>query len=194
MMFLRLVAGFAPWIAFLLIAQGSLLRVKIGLAAALAFSIIMGVLGLHRGIILWAGLAFFAVAAVAIIGFDSLWMLRHLGVLANGTLALAAWATIAAGRPFTLDYARQHTDPALWRAPAFIRANVVIASVWAAVFAVNTLLAFVRMLAGGSGAHGWIFDVASHGLLVATAAFTAWYPGFLRRRVARMKTAGTPGA
>ena len=48
--------AFAPWLAFLIIAQGSLLRLKLGLVVALALSVVMGVTRLHRGIILWVGL------------------------------------------------------------------------------------------------------------------------------------------
>ncbi len=37
--FLRLLLAFAPWIAFLIFAQGSLFRLKFGLAIALTLSV-----------------------------------------------------------------------------------------------------------------------------------------------------------
>jgi hypothetical protein len=52
MSFLKLLLSFAPWISFLIIAQGSLPRLKIGLIVALLISIGMGVARLHRGVIL----------------------------------------------------------------------------------------------------------------------------------------------
>ncbi len=61
--FAKLVLGFAPWVAFLLIAHGSLVRVKLGLAVALVLSVAMGIARLHRGIILWVGLVFFVCAS-----------------------------------------------------------------------------------------------------------------------------------
>jgi hypothetical protein len=60
MFFLKLILAFAPWLAFLIIAHGSLFRLKLGLIVALVLSIGMGVARLHRGVILWVGLVFFA--------------------------------------------------------------------------------------------------------------------------------------
>lgn len=100
MSFLKLLLSFAPWISFLIIAQGSLLRLKIGLIVALLLSIAMGVAKLHRGVILWVGLAFFTYAAVAVVMFKEMWTVRHMGVLANGALAAASWFTVVAGKPF----------------------------------------------------------------------------------------------
>jgi hypothetical protein len=177
--FAKLILAFAPWISFLLIAHGSLLRVKIGLVVALALSVVMGIARLHRGIILWVVLAFFGAASIAVIGFDNLWTLRHLGVLANSALAAGAWLTIAVGKPFTLDYAREHTDPALWRQPAFLRLNNLIAGAWAAVFTANAGLAYLKMrhvLMSDLG-----FELVSYALLTGCALYTAWMQAKGRR-------------
>ena len=117
----------------MIIASGGLLGLKIGLVVALAISVVMGLARLI-GVILWAGVAFFSCATIAVVGFNDMWMIRHMGVLASGTLAVSAWLTIALGRPFTQDYSREHTDPALWNSPGFIRTNVVFTSVWATAF------------------------------------------------------------
>lgn len=58
---LKLLLAFAPWLAFLFIAHGSLLRLKIGLVVALALSVVMGVTRLHRG--LSSGWAWFSSAS-----------------------------------------------------------------------------------------------------------------------------------
>ncbi len=58
-----------------------------------------------RGLILWAGLAFFAFATIAVLALESRWVIHSIGVLASGTLALAAWLSLLIGKPFTLDYA-----------------------------------------------------------------------------------------
>src|SRR5579871_2253099 len=104
--FVKLVLSFAPWIAFLVVAQGSLLRLKVGLVVALLLSVVLSVAGIHRGIIMWVGLVFFVGATIAVLGFENVWTIRHMGVLASGALAVASWAGIAIGKPFTLDYAR----------------------------------------------------------------------------------------
>lgn len=178
--FLKLILAFAPWIAFLIIARDSLVRLKVGLVVALVLSIGMGLAKLHRGIILWAGLIFFLFATVAVVAFENMWTAQHMGVLANAVLAASAWTTVAIRRPFTLDYARDHTDPALWKHPAFVRANMVITSVWAAIFTANTALAWGKMAQLMFPA--WAYEVTSYTLLVGAAAFSVWYPVYLRRR------------
>lgn len=111
---------------------------------------------------------------------QDMWTVRHMGILANGALAFGAWLTIAMGKPFTLDYAREHVDPALWTHPAFIRSNAVITSVWATVFTLNALLAWGKM------EHvllpDWGFELTSYALLIGAAGFTSWWPEYVRRR------------
>lgn len=182
MSFVKLLLSFAPWVAFLIIARDSLARVEIGLLVALGLSVAMAALKLHRGIIMWVGLVFFTAATVAVIGFHDMWTVRHLGVLANGALALGAWATLLIGRPFTLEYARQHTDPAKWHDPLFIRVNVLLTAVWAMTFTVNTALAWVLMKRLWPE---WVCHTASYVALIAAAAFTSWYPAQVRRRALR---------
>ncbi|MCW2649116.1 MAG: hypothetical protein JWR32_92 [Mycobacterium sp.] len=124
-------------------------------------------------------ISFFTGATVAVVGLHNLWTVRHLGVLTNGALAVGTWATLLIGKPFTLAYARQSTDPALWNDPLFIRTNVRISATWAAVFTVNTALAWMQM------EHvllpQWACHTLSYVALVAAAAFTAWYAGHVRR-------------
>lgn len=190
MSFLKLVASFAPWIAFLIIARDTMARVEIGLVTALVLSVVMSVLKLHRGIIMWVGLVFFTGATVAVLGFHNMWTIRHLGVMANGALALGSWVTLAIGKPFTLEYARQHTDPSKWNDPLFVHANVVLTAVWASAFTFNTALAWIlmkRVLLPE-----WACHTLSYAALIGAAAFTSWYPNFLRRKAGRV--AGEPAA
>lgn len=180
MSFVKLLISFAPWIAFLIIARDTLLRVEIGLVAALVVSIVMAVLKLHRGVIMYVGLIFFTGATIAVLGFHNVWTIRHLGVLANGALAAGSWFTIAIGRPFTLEYARQHTDPSKWHDPLFIRVNRLLTTVWASVFTFNTAVAWALMT---QPIPEWASHTLSYTALVGAAAFTSWYPNQVRRRV-----------
>lgn len=178
MSFLRLLLSFAPWIAFLVIARDTLGRVEIGLVAALVLSVVMAVARLHRGIVMWVGLVFFSAATVAVLGFHDMWTVRHLGVLANGALALGAWITLAAGRPFTLDYARAHTDPSKRNDPLFLRVNVQLTTLWALTFTVNTVVAWIQTRHWWPE---WVCHAVSYASLIGAAAFTSWYPAHLRR-------------
>ena len=177
--FMKLVLAFAPWLSFLIIAHGSMFRLELGLGIALGLSILMGVLKLHRGVILWVGLAFFSAAFILVIGFQSMWTVRHMGVLANGALALGTWAGVVMRKPFTLDYAREQTDPAHWDSPIFLRTNMIITSAWGGVFTCNALLAWLKM-------NKFVFseltyEIFSYAALLGVAVFTQWYPAHLRR-------------
>jgi hypothetical protein len=176
MSFFKLLLAFAPWLGFLVIAHVNL---TLGLLVALALSVVMGVTGLHRGVILWSGLLFFCFATLFVGVLHNIWTMRHMGILANAFLAGSSWLTIAIGKPFSLDYAREHTDPSLWNSPDFIATNLAITAAWATVFSVNAVLAWGKMehvVLPGLG-----FDAVSYSLLIGTAAFTAWYPGIRRR-------------
>ena len=190
MSFLKLVVSFAPWIAFLVIAQGSYFRLELGLVVALVLTVGMGIARLHRGVILWVGLLFFTYATVAVLAFADMWTVRHMGVLANGALGAGSWLTIVLGKPFSLDYAREHTDPALWNDPAFIRTNVIVTAAWAVTFTVNATLAWGKMERFVLPELG--YEVLSYLFLLATAAFTSWYPNHVRSLRLARQPAGTP--
>jgi hypothetical protein len=121
MSFFKLLLTFSTWLSFLFIARGSLVRLKLGLVVALVLSVAMGITRLHRGVILWAGLLFFTYATLAVVLFNDMWTARYMGVMANAALAISTWLTIVLKKPFTQDYAREHTDPSLWGSPLFIR-------------------------------------------------------------------------
>ena len=109
MSFFQLILAFAPWLSFLIIARDSLFRLKCGLLVALVLSIVMGIARLHRGVVLWTGLLFFSYATVAVVLLNNMWTVQYMGVLANTALAVLAWLTIALKKPFSLDYAKEHT-------------------------------------------------------------------------------------
>jgi hypothetical protein len=179
MLFLKLILAFAPWLAFLVIAHGSLFRLKLGLIVALVLSVGMGVARLHRGVILWVGLAFFSCATLAVMVFNSMWAVRHMGIAASGVLATSTWLTVLFGKPFTMDYAKEHTDPSLWASPRFIRTNMILTSAWGLTFTLNAILAWGKM------EHFLLSELAyeliSYTVMIGTAAFTSWYPGHVRR-------------
>jgi hypothetical protein len=178
--FLKLLLAFAPWILFLVVARDSLFRLKLGLILGLGLGVIMGVARIHRGVILWATLLFFACATVAVVALGDMWAAQRMGMLANGTLALAAWVTIAIGKPFTLDYARAHTDRALWNDPRFVRLNMLITGVWASVFTLNTVLSWGKMVQ--FALPGLAYDGVQYSCLLAAAVFSIWYPDHVRAR------------
>ncbi len=186
MQFLKLLFGFAPWIAFLAIAQGSLFRLKAGLIVAAVLTVAMAVLRLHRGAIMWVGLAFFTYASVAVLLFNHMWTIINMGILANAALAAGTWVTMAMGKPFTLEYAREHTDPSLWEHPGFIRLNNTLTSVWGAVFTINTAVAWLKTY--DKSLPEWGYEVTSYTFLLAAMVISNVYPEMVKRRSALLDT------
>ncbi|MHC1752650.1 hypothetical protein [Humidesulfovibrio sp.] len=180
MQFLKLLLGFAPWIAFLAIAHGSLFRLKLGLVIAAVLTLVMAVTKLHRGVIMWVGIAFFTYASIAVLVFEHMWTVRYMGVLANGALAVGAWGTLAVGRPFTLEYAREHTDPSRWNDPLFVRTNVIITSVWAVAFSIGAGLAWLKTQP--TGQPEWVLEVTNYAFMLSAVIFTNAYPVRVKRR------------
>jgi hypothetical protein len=192
MSFLKLIMAFAPWLAFLVIANGSLFRLKLGLIIALVLSIVMGVTRLHRGVILWVGLVFFSCASLAVIAFDNMWAVKHMGIAASGVLAISTWLTIIFGKPFTMDYAKEHVDPSLWKNPIFIKTNMILASAWSLTFTINAILAWGKMERFILSELG--YEMISYTFMTGTAAFTSWYPGYIRKKAASMRRTEGAGA
>lgn len=183
MQLLKLVLSFAPWLAFLVIARDSLIRVKIGLFVALALSICLGLAKVNRGVILWVGLVFFVYATISVAVLDDMWTLRHMGVLANGVLACAIWLTILGKKPFTLEYAREHTDPSLWQCPSFLLTNNILSGLWGTVLTVNAVLAYGKMQALLMPQAA--YDALSYTTLLTAAVLTTWYPKYVHRKTQR---------
>ncbi|MES4891234.1 hypothetical protein [Streptomyces sp. NPDC096012] len=186
------IVGMAPWIVFsLLVGPG---RFEIAVALALACTVVLVSLGrlVHRGsswkLLELADLVFFA--GLAVIGglADAgtlRWLEVYSGEVSNIALVLIAFGSMAAGTPFTLQYAREQVDPAQWHTPAFLRANYMITGVWGLAF-------LVAALVGGYGdlvLHnpnniwtGWIIQILA---IVVALRFTAWYPDVVRARARR---------
>src|SRR5208283_1449391 len=100
-----------------------------------------------------------------------------------GLLAIVL-ASLAAGCPFTLQYARERVPEQYWHAPLFLilTINRRIAWAWAGAFAamVATHAAVVFVPAVPL----WVDIVVTIAALAAAFRFTAWYPGHARKKAA----------
>ena len=147
--FWPLLITFMPWLAFKIIllipASNELMMVKIAISAAAAICVFQSLKGVHKSIIAWGSLSFFAISLVMVVGLENNWYLAHLGVFSNGTLALLTWMSILLGNPFTIAYARQCVDPKYWETAAFIHINYRITAAWGLSFTVCAADAFVRL-------------------------------------------------
>jgi hypothetical protein len=179
MPFFKMLLVFAPWIAFLVIANGSLFRLKLGIGVAAVLTVVMVVTRLHRGAIMWVGIVFFSYALVTVVLLNNMWTVRNMGILANGALAAGTWMSIVLKRPFTLEYAREHTEPGLWQSPSFLRTNYILTLMWAVTFTINASLSWQRR--AQPIMPGWAYETSSYSLLVLAMFISTWYPQYVRR-------------
>jgi hypothetical protein len=82
---------------------------------------------------LFAGLAVYTRATA------QLWTIPAVRLVVDAGLLLIVLASLAAGRPFTLQYARENTPREVWSSPRFLAVNRNITLAWAAAFAVLVL-------------------------------------------------------
>jgi hypothetical protein len=184
---LKLLFAFSPWIAFWIISSaGSMFWLKIGIVVAALMVLVMGVLRLHRGVILWAGVAFFAFALVAAVWLESLWVIQRMGLIAGGTLLGATLFTLFIGKPFTEDYAREHAPREVWSTPAFKRACFISTGIWACVFAANFGLNVVKFYTVEH--NPWIFRAIEFGVMFSGVLGSTTYAKHARSK--RAEAAG----
>lgn len=178
---LKLLLAFSPWIAFWIISGGhSIVWLQIGICVAAVLVLVMGITRLHRGLILWASVVFFAFALVTVALLKNMWVIQHLGILASGTLFMATLLSIVIGQPFTESYAREHVPRELWESPGFIRSSYTVTGTWGMIFLVNALVNVAKPYYAELGE--WVFRGLELSILVSGVVFTTVYSNYLRRK------------
>ncbi len=177
---LNTIRGFLPWILFAVLAGTTLSGLTIALAVSFGISIIFGYRELRKGFILtWGSLIFFGVCIVAVGFFKIIWFAENMSILANGALAVITWTSIAARKPFALQYAHEKVSPELWNTPLFYRICRDISAVWGLIFTVSTALNIYKPY---EETIALIYPVWSVVSIVFGVFFNGWYPRFVRGR------------
>lgn len=139
------------------------MNILIGMLAFLVFAVVERLAGLKVGLIA-AALTALALCLrdwtgprrhcgvlelVSLIGFGLLalyagltspdWSLMGVRLTVDVFLLSVMLASMLIGRPFTLGYTKDDTDPAAWLSPAFIRSHYVVSGVWTAALLVVVL-------------------------------------------------------
>ncbi len=175
--------AFAPFIVFAVLDRiiGPIGALAIGAAVSAA----LVVRDLLRGrsikvleagtFVLFAGLALYTPlsgAAGSVIGVR---------LCVDAGLLLIVLASMAAGRPFTLQYARERVAPELWGRPEFIWTNYVVTGAWALAFAVMVLAEIALLYVPGLPRRAGVAAIIL--ALVGAVKFTGWYPERRKQRV-----------
>jgi hypothetical protein len=105
------------------------------------------------------------------------WSVRYVNLVLDSGLVIIVLVSIALGRPFTLQYAREHVDAATTREPGFLRINYVLSWVWAGAM---TLMMAANMLVIYTPWFPLWAGVATAFVLRQSAIqFSKWYPRYL---------------
>jgi len=178
---ISILLGFLPWIAFGVISGPSLWRLNASIIVALALVPIVGYKQLAKGFILtWGSLFFFSVLLVVVVLLRNLWVINHLSILANGTLAAITWGSIFVGKPFVLQYARESAPPERQASPVFYSTCRNLSVIWGVIFLLGTGMSAgetYHLWAGGPG-----YQAVSLGLILLGLWLNHWYPQYVRRR------------
>jgi hypothetical protein len=174
-------AGFAPMIVYGVLAGSTVPGAVLAPGAAVVVTLITGIADLRKGRILaWANLLLFGSLLIALGLAGLTGILPFTGMLMYAALAAVAFGSILAKAPFTLQYARDMVDRALWENPLFIRVNNLMTGTWGAVFAINLVISYLAF--AYPHATAGIALPLTYLVLIAGIIFTLWYPGHIRKK------------
>jgi hypothetical protein len=145
---MKMILRFTPFIALTLVARFADWRW--GVVAALVTLAVVTVATPPRrlGVLGGAMLVFFLGAGVLALTWPDQAVGNYLHACAAGWLSLVALASIAVGRPFTVDFAKEQVGPEVARSSEFLAVNRRITFVWAAAFAAAAVAGVTAALLG----------------------------------------------
>jgi hypothetical protein len=177
---------FAPFIVF------AVVNMVIGATGGLILGALVAVVLLVRDLItpgrtpklieVGTALLFTGLALYAILGASSLSVIG-VRLCVDAGLLLIVLFSMAVGRPFTLQYAREQIAPEFWDKPAFIRTNYVITGVWALAFAIMVVAELALLYMPGLPRYSGVIAIIL--ALIGAIKFTSWYPAHVRAKASR---------
>ncbi|WP_416409753.1 hypothetical protein [Agrobacterium rosae] len=149
----------------------------------LALVIFISFDNLRRGFIIdWTAVAFFIAVLVLEVTLEPLWILTYPLVLISGLYTIVAAFSLLAGKPYTLQYARERTPEPYWFEESFITINYHLTGMWIAIF----FASFVLSVLAAIFPNYWpIFVLARDCLIAIGLVVPDQYPDYYLRRKAR---------
>ena len=179
--------AFAPFIAFAVIDR--VVGPTMGLVAGSAVSIVLLARDLYarRAIkILEAGTAvLFVILTVYALVVRPSWSVIAVRLFVDAGLLAIVLISLAVRQPFTLQYAREQTDPALWNRPEFIATNYVITAAWALAFAVLVIVELALLYVPAMPHQLGVLAIIA--VLIGAVKFTGWYPKRAREAAGQVR-------
>ena len=135
----------------------------------------------------WTTLAFFVTASILTIGLHSNVLATYTVMIIWSFFAVAGWASVILGRPFTAAYAREEQPPEVWDLPIFHRLNWIMTLFWCGLFSVNVGFGVIAVMVGGNLGRLVPGFLIPTGLLIYGFVFSRRFP---MRYVARVNASG----
>jgi len=187
--------GFLPWLAYIFASGGN----HWGVATAGGTIMCLVYLAVIRRrttvkLMDWTTLAFFVTASIMMIGLHSTALPVYQAMIIWSFFAVAGWASIALGRPFTATYAREEQPPEVWDLPIFHRLNRIMTLFWCGLFSVNVGFGAIAVMVGGNLGRlvpGFLIPM---GLLIYGFVFSRRFPIRYVQRVNAAAVAESAGS
>lgn len=179
---MRIFLILAPYAAFALLMAVTSTASSLFAAAAICLAIIAFDILRGRSIkLMGAGsaLIFAGLGCYQIFGGDPLGNMAVKIAVDSGLFAIGLFS-LAIGKPFTLQYAREMTDPEIARLPGFVTANTIITWVW--VFAFLLMVSANLLLLNWPNLPLWSGLVIAFAIRNPAIYFSKWYPSYHRRK------------
>jgi hypothetical protein len=174
---MNILLAFAPFIVFAVVDRFADATVGLVCGAVVSLALLLrDVISPTRKVkilevgtmILFGGLAIYSIFG------EVKWSIVGVRLCVDSGLLAIVLISIALGRPFTLQYAREHTAREIWTEPEFVRTNYIITAVWAAAFALmvtaDLMMLYVPTIPLRVGI--WTTILA----ILGAMKFTSWYP------------------
>ena len=180
---MNVLLGLSPFIVFFVLMRS--VSPTVGLAGALVTSALLVLrMRLRREslkILEVGSLALFGLLIVYTLAARPQWTVATVRLAVDVGLLAIVVISLAVGRPFTLQYAREQVAEQFWNTPQFMAVNRAISSVWGACFLVMVLADVAAEYVAAIPI--WVDVAASVLAFVAAVTFTRLYPARVRRQV-----------
>jgi hypothetical protein len=175
--------GLSPFIVFFVVMRG--VSPTAGLAGALVTSALLVLrMRLRREslkILELGSLVLFGLLIAYTLVARPVWTVATVRLAVDAGLLAIVVISLAIGRPFTIQYAREQVAEQFWNTPQFLAVNRAISSVWGAAFAVMVLADLAAEYVPTIPL--WADVSASVLAFVCAVTFTRWYPARVRAQV-----------
>ncbi len=182
-----LLISFSPWILFGVLAGPSQTQLELALLISLIASLVVGYKDLKKKMIVpTVTVIFFSISFVAIFFFHLYVIAPYLGMISNTVLTLISLGSLAAGMPWTSQYARLEVPEERWNDPGFIRINQVLTGFWGLLFLSGLIKSIYMFIYPGSlGIFGDAYIWIS---IIIGVVFTVKYPQYAKKRILNKST------